>query len=183
MSYISSIFSTGAVRKTPGRIIARILCEITVKENTCLFEFGAGKGEITEQIIQKKTTGDKKIDYYAFETDKDFASGLNARLPFVHMLNEDAFEFEKMIPEGRKADYIISSMPLSFYTRPRISDLLKKMKSHLNANGKIILLLHAFWLLPFLRKQLPGSAVYSFVTLPPYFLLVFENNGSISIRP
>jgi phospholipid N-methyltransferase len=173
MKYIFSIFSTGAVRKTPKRIIDKILAEID-PQKTNVIEFGAGKGEITERMVRLHSNK-LPVDYYAFEIDEKFAVSIQNSLPEIKVFKENAFHFDEYIPSDFRPDYIICSMPLSFYSRVKISSLLQKMKERLGENGKIIVLFHAFWLIPILRRRFKKAVIHRFATLPPYFLLVFDS--------
>ena len=172
MKYISRILRTGAVRKTPGKIIERILAEIDLHGHVNILEFGAGNGEITQPLARSFTQ--HHISYYAFEIDPVFSQQLQSLLPNIHVVSKDAFEFEKSIPAGFMADFIISSMPLSFYPKADLLRFLQNVRNRLNASGKIIILFHAFWLIPLLRKQFRSCRIHRFNTFPPYFLLVFS---------
>lgn len=172
MTYITNIFRTGAVRKTPPRIIKRIAAEADKAPCKNIVEIGAGKGEITAVVLQQHVP---VSSYYAFEIDPNFARQLQQFLPPDHICIQDAFHFEQSLPAGFTPCCFISSMPLSFYSRPQIAGLLEKMKNRLQPGGRILLLFHAFWLIPILKKNLPGARIHSFATLPLYFLLVYEH--------
>lgn len=174
MKYISNILSTGAVRETPEKVIKKILVEIN-KAHSRVIEFGAGKGEITHPILRH--FGTKDISYYAFEIDKKFSSVLRHSSPNIHVISDDAFAFEKSLPFDFRADYIISSMPLSFYAKTDLTLFLEKVCGHLTENGKLLILFHAFWMIPFFKKQLFPVEIHRFNTLPPYFLLVFKKKN------
>ena len=51
MSYFKNIFTTGAVTKTPKRVLKKIVGEIPSGNLKVVVELGAGKGEITRNII------------------------------------------------------------------------------------------------------------------------------------
>lgn len=178
MSYTKKIFSTGAVRKTPKRIINRIVGEVDTTRNINVIEIGAGKGEITIPLKEKLETAQRNPgSVYAFEIDEIFSKELAENVNPVKVITASAFDLAKHLPEGFLANYIISSMPLSFYDRKAIKELLSGLDQLTNPGGKIIILFHAFWLIPFLKKTLPGSRVVSYATIPPYFLLIYEKKG------
>ena len=64
MKYISRILRTGAVRKTPEKIIQRILTEINPNDDAHILEFGAGNGEISQPLARSLTR--HNISYFAF---------------------------------------------------------------------------------------------------------------------
>jgi phospholipid N-methyltransferase len=177
MKYISSIFSTGAVRETPKKVIKKILSEINKNNTASIIEFGAGKGEITKPVVQHIAA--TPLTYYAFEIDDKFSDLLQTSLRNIHVVSKDAFDFQKTLPSDFKADCIISSMPLSFYSKSTLSEFLMRIKERLNDNGKILILFHAFWMIPFLKKHFNPLIIYRFTTIPPYFLLVFEKESKM----
>ena len=178
MKYISSIFSTGAVRKTPKRIVERILAEINFEKDNTFIELGAGNGEITIKVVEIKKQRQLTLrSYDAFEIDAKFSARLREKLPGINVITEDAFAFENVVDTQAKTDIIISSITLSFYPRPKIASLLERLKGQLAPNGKIIILYHAFWLTGMYKRILPGARVTHFATIPPYFLLVYNSDS------
>ena len=172
MNYLLKLYKTGAVRKTPDNIINRIVRELHTTENKVnIIELGAGRGEITSQVL-KKLEHNRTLDYYAFEIDEEACTYLKLEFPQVKISNQSAFDIAHETPQNFKADFIISSIPLSFYKREKIEELLMGLERKLKERGKIIILFSAVWLIPILRKQLKGRLI-SFLTFPPYFLFVY----------
>lgn len=174
MSYLTRIFRTGAVRTTPARIIDDIAAAVAPHEQMILLEFGAGRGEITEKIYRKK--GDLNIHYHAFELSESYATQLRSAFPGITVFRENAFEFRKHLPAKLKADHIICSIPLSFYGIRAAGRLAADMREMLQVNGRIQVLFHAVWLIPVLKKAMPGSKVRAYATFPPYFLLEYSRS-------
>lgn len=175
MSYLSRIFRTGAVRKTPKRIIRRILSELPDTPSLRVLELGAGKGEISlpiDEIMQAKS--DPRARFDAIELEADFAVELQKQLQKGHVAKGNALDFEKLTGNEGSYDAIVSSMPLSFFSRPELKDLLARMQQKLAVGGKIIILYHAGWLTKLFRSELPEGDVVRFVTLPPYFLYTYQ---------
>ena len=172
MSYLTSIFSTGAVRTTPSKIIDEIASSVDLSDRSTILEFGAGKGEITEKVFRKK--GDLRIHYHAFELNAEFANRLRQSFTGITVFKENAFTFRDHLPDSLKADHIICSIPLSFYGTKAAAKLATDMRAVLNKGGRVQILFHAIWLIPALKKALPGSRLRTFATLPPYFLLEFN---------
>ncbi|MGI8599676.1 MAG: hypothetical protein ACR2KB_10500 [Chitinophagaceae bacterium] len=179
MSYLPKLFSTGAIRKTPDRVINKIADEVDFfNKETSIVEAGAGLGEITNAIQQKNISG-KKLNYYAFEIDEDSCDHLKENFPSLTVLKESIFNFEDFLPPSGKLDYFISSIPLSFYKNDLITDFLEKVKLHLKDDGKIIILFTAAWLMPVLKKALPNSQTEGFLTFPPYFIIIYNHNENM----
>jgi phospholipid N-methyltransferase len=172
MNYLLKLYKTGAVRKTPDKIIDRITGELYSTENKVnIIELGAGRGEITSRVLQK-LSNNKTLDYYAFEIDEEACTYLKLEFPQLKISNKSAFDIAHETPQNFKADFIISSIPLSFYKKEKIKELLMGLERKLKEHGKIIILFSAFWLIPLLKKQMNGRVV-SFPTFPPYFLFVY----------
>ena len=166
MNYLKKIFSTGAIRKTPSRILKKITSLIQTDKPLSIMELGAGQGEITSAVINKIPA---PKTYLAFEIDKNYYQKLSVDFPQIKVMPYDAFAFNSHL-NGTKADLIISSIPLSFYKKEKIEKLLEAIQDALQPGGSFIIIFHAFWLLPMLRKKFPGNKVEVFVTLPVYFL-------------
>ena len=80
MSYLLNIFKTGAVGKTPDRIIKSIVKEIRINPGTTIVEFGSGRGEITEKLLNSENT-EEKIKYFGFEINEKMCADLIRRFP------------------------------------------------------------------------------------------------------
>lgn len=145
----------------------------TPHDQMIILEFGAGRGEITGKIFGKR--GGKKIHYHAFELDQQYAAELRSRFPGITVFAENAFDFRKHLPATLKADHIICSIPLSFYGKGAAGRLASDMRAMLQKQGRIQVLFHAIWLMPALKRALPGSKLKTFATFPPYFLLEYTD--------
>lgn len=178
MNYLPKLFSTGAIRETPKKVLERITDEISpvTTHSPMIIEFGAGMGEITEPVLQK--LGAATPEYYAFEIDEESCSVLQEKLPQVRVLSQSALDFEQYIPQGVQADYIISSMPLSFFKNDVLEPFLERVKSRLRPDGKFLLIFSAAWMLPVYKKHFPELKTQAFLTFPPYFMSVYEHNAS-----
>jgi phospholipid N-methyltransferase len=170
MSYIKNIFRTGAVTKTPSRIIESILSEIELESAKTVVEFGCGKGEITREILS-----DTKIKLYGFETNQKFCNNLNREFTEADIFCFNAIVFNEKIPAEINIDYFICSFPLSFYSKAELHAMFSKMKERLANGGKIILLFHASWLIPALKKDFKNLKIKRFFHFPPYYLAVYKS--------
>ena len=169
MSYTFKLFSTGAVRKTPKKVIYTMLASVAGSYEI-IVEIGAGKGELTN-VLQGHLQFNQ---YYAFEIDEKACEKLKKEFPSIVVQKADAFHFYNYLPESKKIDLFLSSIPLSFYSAKKVRELLNVAKGLLNNDGKIVIIFTAFWLTWFFKKILPGSRITSFLTFPPYFILVYQ---------
>lgn len=170
MSYLKNINTTGAVGKTPSRVLRAILDEIAGFSSGRILELGAGRGEITEQLLQ--LPGFDPAKFTALELNPDFCQLLAEKRPELNIRNANAVDFPQFIDE--KQDLIISSIPISFLPPPSQLSLLHGIQQHLNPGGKAIILFHAVWLIPTIRRRLSGARIRFFWHLPPYFLSLYQ---------
>ena len=170
MSYLRNILTTGAVSKTPKRVLQRIVNQVSLPAIKLVVELGAGKGEITGPLMAKLAI--HHPEYIAFEIHKQFAEQLRTQFQNIKVLEIDALQFDEFIPHT--ADVIICSIPLSFFSIKDRKSLFEKIKSCLAPGGKAILLFHAFWLIPEFKRSLPKAKIISVANLPPYFILTYS---------
>lgn len=170
MSYFKNILTTGAFSKTPNRVLKRITDEIIETDTSMVIELGAGKGEITENVLAKLQ---KPIPpYFAFEINKNFASQLRNKFHSITVLEADALNFDKLTDQ--KADLIICSLPLSFFPKEVRKVFLEKIKKNIKPGGKVIILFHAFWLLPEFKEVFPDYKLIKIFNLPPYYIIIYR---------
>ncbi|RYY87341.1 MAG: class I SAM-dependent methyltransferase [Chitinophagaceae bacterium] len=174
MSYFRKLFQTGAVRKTPQRVIRAILGELSAVGKPRILEFGAGKGEITFPLADQMKGLDPEIT--AFEFDPELGSSLVSRVPGVRVLYQDAFKFTEFIENKPSVDYIICALPLSFFPARQVRGLFNDMSRCLRPGGKAIIIFNAVWLIPTFFRQLPGGRLRIFLTLPVYLMYTFEKS-------
>lgn len=170
MSYFKNIFTTGAFGKTPDRVLKRITDEIIGTDPALVIELGAGKGEITENVLAKLQ---KTIPpYFAFEINKSFASQLRNKFHSITVLEADALNFDKLT--DHQADLIICSLPLSFFPKEVRKAFLEKIKNNIKPGGKVIILFHAFWLLPEFKEVFPVYKLIRIFNMPPYYIIIYR---------
>lgn len=175
MTYISNITSTGALTKTPKRIVGRI-CELVGSQPKpmSMLELGAGKGEITHALLEKFPCRFER--YLAIELNTAFSNDLAEKNPSITVVNDDARNFRSHLIQP--VDLIISSIPISFFEKSDQIKFIDELSRSIKPNGKLIILFHAFWLVNRFKKMLSGSKIECFLHIPPYYLLTFEIKGS-----
>ncbi|RYY99639.1 MAG: hypothetical protein EOO11_04305 [Chitinophagaceae bacterium] len=172
MSYLRKLFQTGAIRKTPPSVIAAILAEVRPLRPVRIVEFGAGQGEITYPLLRQ--VAGNCAAFQAFELDRELGAALEHEAKDVQVLYEDAFHFSSFLPDGAQVDHFICALPLSFHPRKKTLGLLQAMRARLAPGGSVVLIFNAFWLLPTLRKGLPGGRLRVFPTFPVYGMFVYR---------
>lgn len=173
MTYFLKIFRTGAIRKTPKRVINKVVASVKKDKYISIVEFGSGQGEITSEIV-KRNVPTTILNYYAIELDPILSEKLKDAFPKINVVNNNALFIEKYLSKDKKVDYFISSIPLSFYSKKEINIFVELLMKRLENNGKIIFVLNALWLIPLLRKLLPESRIEFFFTFPIYFTIIYS---------
>ena len=168
MSYFRNIFTTGAITKTPKTVLKKILSEVPIENLNAIVELGAGKGEITRNIITKIK---QECRYVAFEINEQFASKLKRDFPQIEVLTKDALTFDTLI--NQKVDLLICSLPLSFFEKNVRKQLLEKIRDSVVVQGKVIILFHAFWIIPELKEVFPKYKLIRLFHIPPYYILTY----------
>ncbi len=168
MSYFKNIFTTGAVTKTPKRVLKKIVNEVPPGNLRVVVELGAGKGEITRNIIAKVN---RDCQYTAFEINPEFAESLKKDFPRIEVITEDALNFNTHLT--KKADLLICSLPLSFFEKKVRRQLLENIKANVTDKGKVIILFHAFWIIPELKEAFPKYKLTISFHIPPYYIISY----------
>ncbi len=169
MKYFSKIGSTGAITRTPRRIMNRILSNIDKSAHLNILELGAGRGEITGEIFRH--LAGKFNQFLAIEINAGFASELKNNFPGINVVTDNALYFPAHL--STKMDVIVSSIPVSFLQKEEQDTLIKLMAEHIQPHGRIIILFHARWLAKKFKEHLPGARIESFLHIPPYYLLTY----------
>lgn len=172
MSYFKNIFTTGAVSKTPMRVQEAIRRQLPVSPPSRIIELGAGKGELTGILLDQYKNTCVKIA--AFEINPAFSSDLKTNYPSIQVFTHNALEFAEVT--GEPVDLLICSLPLSFFQRTDRHTLLTSINQQLRPGGKLIILFHAVWLIPQLKRIFPSATIKWFGHLPPYLLLTYTAN-------
>lgn len=173
MSYLFNILRTGAVRKTPQKVILSIANKVRITNPSVIIELGAGNGEITETVFNLLQQPNK-VDYYAFEISQPQCTTLKRIHNQVKPICKDALDFRSYIPPDTKADFIISSLPLSFFPKAKVRKMLLDAKASLKQGGTLYIVFTAPWLTLQLNELLPSSKTNIFLSLPPYLLLTYQ---------
>lgn len=129
-----------------SRILAGFLAK-EVKGCKTIVEFGTGQGNITKAILSKMP---KKATLYSFETNKTLCDAAKDRIydKRLHLINDSAANTNKYV---KKADCIISTLPLLSLPRKEVRKIIKAAKKLLKKKGKYLQIQY-FW--PISKKQL-----------------------------
>jgi len=163
----------GAVLPTQ-RFASNIMAsEISSKISTVV-ELGAGTGQITKSIIDKKL---KHENLFLVEVNKEFSEILKRKFPNANIYNEDAISFLDKFQTrfGKKIDIIVSGIPLVSLDKNTREKICELSVENLSENGKF------FQITYFIRCSFPMSIIKKFrlskklqgftpLNIPPAFI-------------
>lgn len=136
--FIKNKKTIGAVLPSSFFLRRKILKKV-YKKGSVFVEFGPGTGAFTFDIIKSLPTDSH---FLIFEVNNSFHEKLKQKIndPRVILINDGAENLDKHLSLNnlKKADVIISSLPLTNFNEKLRSQILKKSFENLNNNGRYI---------------------------------------------
>lgn len=153
-------------------LVSRLLAPINFSKAKVIVEFGPGNGKITKEILKQLQPNAILI---SFEINENFYNSLlkinDSRFKVIassaenvqEVLNNHGFE---------KADYIISSLPLTNIPRRISQSILENAYNALKANGMFIQYQYSLTYFKTLKGIFNGHLKLSFeaLNIPPAFV-------------
>ncbi len=164
----------GAFFSTTKQVTKKMLDNINFQEAKILVEYGPGKGGITKHLL-KQMQEDAVL--YVFEVNKDFITDLlrvnDKRLVIV---NEDAYNARTILKNRYKidkVDYVISTIPFTFFDRRKRKRIITKTYNLLNENGKFITCQYSVLIYHLIKQRFNQTRVMAAVlNIPPAIILI-----------
>jgi len=167
----SNLSTTGALTFSSKALVAKMLSHADIKEAKLIIELGGGDGSITQGIVEKLDPG---AELLVFEISKSFCTSMEKLFPQenVKIINDSAENIHKYL-NGRKADYVLSSLPFSFIAPDVKDQILSQSKSALTQSGYFIQICYSYLLRNLFKKHF-GNVNTSFTlkNIPPAFVMV-----------
>lgn len=116
IAYIKNLFVTGAITQSSRNVEVEICKYVPKQDYKTIVEFGMGHGNITREILRIMSSNSK---LYAFEVNKNFCEYVRNTITDDRLIiiNDSAENIKKHIKED--VDLIISSIPLSFFSKEK----------------------------------------------------------------
>jgi len=139
MDYLVFIFSffkdwrqTGSLVPSSWFLARRMIRPIDFTSAKVIVELGAGTGVVTRMIL-KKMRHDARL--YVFEINKTFCARLRRiKDDRLVIINDSAAEIKKYL-SGKRANHVVSSLPVAVLT-PKLTNLiLKSVYQNLKKGG------------------------------------------------
>jgi phospholipid N-methyltransferase len=159
----------GAAFSTSRHVIKKMLGNIDFDKATLLVEYGPGKGVITTHLL-KRMRNDAVL--YVFETNEKFIKDLlkigDKRLVIINESAENAQIILKNRYKISKVDYVISTIPFTFFDRRKRKRIITKTYNLLNENGKFITYQYTGLIYQLLKQKFHQTRVIAAVlNIPP----------------
>ncbi|MFN0200949.1 MAG: class I SAM-dependent methyltransferase [Bacteroidia bacterium] len=131
--YIKHIKVTGAISESSRFVEEEICAYIRPEEAQMIVEFGAGFGNITQEIL-KRMHPDSKL--FSFEIKPEFLEALKLKITDkrVTFISASASDVGKYI-EGVPIDAIVSSIPITIIPKEVVTEILDQSQKILKPNG------------------------------------------------
>jgi len=130
--FAKNLFTTGALAETSRRVEIEICKFIDQKNDLVVVEFGMGHGNITKEILSNLSPNSK---VFGFEINKDFCDFVQNNLfdSRLQVINDSAENVKKYI--SKDVDYIVASLPFSFFSKEKSYSILSDSYDVLKKNG------------------------------------------------
>lgn len=176
MSFISEFFKNkseiGAVAPSSKFLGKKMYGEIDFSEVKCIVEFGPGTGVFTKEILKRMNSDACMI---IFETNPNFFQKLTEEIKDDRalILNESAEKIGEYLAleNQEKADYIISSLPLTVFPKELKENILKGAAENLSKKGQYIQFQYSLNAHKLLKETFGSVKLdFSLINVPPAFV-------------
>ena len=161
--------NVGAVFSAGRNVIKKMLESIDFNKACLLVEYGPGKGVITTHLLERMR---KDAVLFVFETNEMFVKELlNIRDERLVIINEDAYNAQTILKNRykiNKVDYVISTIPFTFFDRRKRKRVISKTYNLLNENGKFITYQYTGLIYQLIKQRFHQTRVMAAVlNIPP----------------
>lgn len=161
----------GSVYPSSRFLQRKMVSKVDFHNADCIVEFGPGEGCITRQIL-KRMGPDTQL--FSFEMNEMFIEKfLQFDDPRVHIIHDSAENFGKYLAEQglEKADYIISSLPLTNFPIPLKEKILDEAIEGLAPGGIYMQYQYSTTALKMLKQKFSKVKMgFIPINIPPAFV-------------
>ncbi|MEP0711020.1 MAG: methyltransferase [Algoriphagus sp.] len=167
----SNLGTTGALSFSSKTLVKKMLNHVDFKGAKLIIELGGGDGSITKGIVDKLEPGTELL---VFEISKSICKSMESQFPQenVRIINDSAENIGEYLL-GRKADYVLSSLPFSFFAPELRDQVLSQSKTALTQRGFFIQGCYSYLLKNHFKKHFTQvKTSFTLKNLPPAFVMV-----------
>ncbi len=175
---------TGDILPTQRYLIRRMIDCIEISNHPLkIVEFGGGEGAITRAIVDKVERGGIGYDIFSFELNSRLADMSREKFEVngkingcVRIIEDDAVNMLSHLDNGIGADYIISSLPLSHFSREKSRNIFRAVKAGLKKNGVFTQYQHFPTCYSLVKEFFNDVKIrYVLANIPPAFVYTCRN--------
>ena len=175
-TFLENPRQTGSVVQSSPFLARKIIEPINFKKARFIVELGAGTGAVTKKILRKM---DPDCILMCFEIDKVLCKEMKKNLkdPRLKVIPDGAEKMGRYLPRFgcRKADFIVSELPLVSLPQKTGEEILKAVQDNLDAKGKYIQIQYSLLGKKKLQKIFPRIEIlFTPFNIPPSFVYVCE---------
>ena len=169
----TNLSTTGAVTFSSKPLVNKMLSYANFRGAKLIVELGGGDGSITQGIVDRM---DSDAVLLVFEINKSFCENMEKIFPQknIKIICDSAENMDKYLG-GKKADLILSSLPLTLIPKPSREEIYRKCKENMVENGRLIQICYSYLLKFQFGKYFEEIKSHlMFKNFPPTFILVCE---------
>jgi phospholipid N-methyltransferase len=168
----------GSVLPSSRFLSKKMLRPIQFKEAKVIVELGPGTGVFTKELLSNISSSCQLV---VIELNDAFFTDLHKKFqaPNLHLVHSSATDITQILQDLKlpKADYILSSLPLSNFPTELRQSILEAIKENLKVDGKMIQFQYTRGLQKLYRahfKQVQTD--YTALNFPPAFIYTCTNS-------
>ncbi|MDF2157813.1 methyltransferase [Algoriphagus sp. CAU 1675] len=170
----SNLSTTGAVTFSSKALVSKMVSHADLSHAKLIIEMGGGDGSITQGIIDKMNPD---AELLVFEINSSFCKVMEDQfdLKNVKIINDSAENLEQYL-DGRKVDYIFSSLPFSLMPKNSTDAILRISNHSLSKGGAFIQICYSYLLKSLFKKYFNKVEVsFTMKNFPPAFVMMCKD--------
>ncbi len=165
--------NVGAITSTSNQITKKMLSKIDFNNAKVIIEYGPGKGIITKQLLIQMR---EDATLFVFETNEQFINNLSKindkRLIIINSDAEKAQIILKNRYKTEKVDYIISTIPFTFFNKRKRKRIIFMTYTLLKEKGKFITYQYSWLIYDLIKNRFSASSIKTtLLNIPPAFII------------
>jgi len=181
-SFLKEFFKSnrmvGSIIPSSRFLSKKMLQPIAFERAKVIIELGPGTGVFTKELLRRTKPHTQLI---VIELNDAFYEALQAKIkaPNLHLIHGSADQITQTLQRLNlpKADYILSSLPLSNFPAALRNTILDEVKNNLQDNGKLIQFQYSRGLQKLYGNFFKEVKIdYTALNLPPAFIYTCTNS-------
>jgi phospholipid N-methyltransferase len=171
LELFSNLSTTGALTFSSKALVNKMLSYTDIEHAKLVVELGGGDGSITQGIIDRLSPTSELL---VFEISRSFCDAMEKQFPMpnVRIICDSAENLDQYL-QGRKVDYVLSSLPFSLLSKEMTDQILGHTKNSLNEKGKFIQICYSYLLKKLFGRYFPKiETKFTMRNLPPAFVMI-----------